>query len=146
MLLLWTPRVEMANTACFPHHTPFYAHDLDSCLFMACFPAQSRSVFLLASILAPNSSQPSAPGSHYAKTRAEHVLKVFLPSCSRSVIVSRSKDSKNFGIRQTWIWIPVLPLTSLVYLGKLLSLSEPQFPSLNSGRIIKPTSLVSLRH
>ena len=41
-------------------------------------------------------------------------------------MVSRSKDAKNFGIRQTWICIPVLPLTSLVYLGKSLSLSEPQ--------------------
>ena len=145
VLVLWTPRADMANTLCFPHHTPFCAHDLDSCLFMVCFPDQSWSVFLLASALAQNSSQPSAAGSHYAKTRAEQVLRVFLPSCSRSVMVSRSKDAKNFGIRQTWICIPVLPLTSLVYLGKSLSLSEPQFPSLNSGRIIKPTSLVSLR-
>lgn len=41
---------------------------------------------------------------------------------------------ESYCIRQTWVSVPVLPFTSCVILGKLLTLSELEVPYLQNGQ------------
>lgn len=61
------------------------------------------------------------------------LLPIFSNLLKKVLLLSQACGGKNKVFEVRWTWIPTLPLTSCVALGKLPHLSEPQSPHLQNG-------------
>lgn len=65
----------------------------------------------------------------------ETLERLYKFKCKVKARWQNGKSRRDYVIKQAWVLAPTLPLTSWVTLGKVLNLSEHQFPHLQSGDI-----------